>query len=148
MQEVDGEDELLRKLVQGMAADSGDEVVSAAKCNGELVAALLRSCDRTLQFNNTELTYDTSSPHTDHGCIVAAIIGVSAFRGAGLDKLSAMAGEKPVSNATDEAETHDDRFSPHVDLRGEIILLRGYRTKWAHSGSWAVAKKSDGRFTK
>jgi hypothetical protein len=35
----------------------------------------------------------------------------------------------------------EDRFSPYVDKDGKISLPTGYRQKWAHLGSWAVAKK-------
>lgn len=40
------------------------------------------------------------------------------------------------------ADDVEKGFSPYVDQDGNISLPQGYKQKWAHLGSWAVARKS------
>ena len=53
----------------------------------------------------------------------------------------------PVATADenpDRSKAHkiENGFSAYVDKEGKISLPRGYKQKWAHLGSWAVARKS------
>jgi hypothetical protein len=68
---------------------------------------------------------------------ITALVGIDAENGA------AVASEKPAPVAVNEEKKSGDGFSPFVDKDGNISRPTDYKQKWAHLGSWAVAKKKD-----
>jgi hypothetical protein len=73
--------------------------------------------------------------------IAVGIMAVGAFVGADPDTPNASADEKPAAKGSKEAK-NPDGFSPYVDTNGKISLPTGYKQKWTHLGSWAVAKNA------
>lgn len=70
------------------------------------------------------------------GCVVADLV----YRD--VDKPTAFAGSGPLADQNDDSATSSgDAFSLYVDQSGNISLPKDYKQKWAHLGSWAVAKK-------
>jgi hypothetical protein len=74
--------------------------------------------------------------------IVVGIIAVGVIVSANPDMPSASADEPLTAEESNTAKKSDGGFSPYVDEDGNISLPKGYKQKWAHLGSWAVAKKT------
>jgi len=74
--------------------------------------------------------------------IVVGIESVGVFVSAFPDKPSAIANEEPAANGAKQKKNPDGGFSPYVDADGKISLPEGYKQKWTHLGSWAVAKET------
>jgi len=74
--------------------------------------------------------------------IVVGIMALGVFVGVDPDAASVIADEPPTAEGSKTAKNPDDGFSPYVDADGKISLPKGYKQKWAHLGSWAVAKKT------
>ena len=66
---------------------------------------------------------------------VAALLATAVVVGVGL-----VAALLPVSSGAAKAAT----FSPYVDETGQISLPAGYRSQWAHLGTWSVREKMGG----
>ncbi len=73
--------------------------------------------------------------------IVVGIVAVGVFVASHVDEPRAIADDKPEANELKNTKTPDADFSPYVDKEGKITLPKGYKQKWSHLGSWAVAKK-------
>ena len=70
------------------------------------------------------------------------VVGVMAIVVVGCGETEvAETAAKPTVNDSNAATESDGDFSPYVDQDGKISLPAGYKQKWAHLGSWAVAKK-------
>jgi Cytochrome P460 len=66
---------------------------------------------------------------------VASLLATAVVVGVGL-----VAALLPVSSGATKAAT----FSPYVDEQGNISVPAGYRSQWAHLGTWSVREKMGG----
>jgi hypothetical protein len=73
--------------------------------------------------------------------VVACTVGVVILVGVDGNTAKGIAGEAPTINEANSAKAPADSFSPYVDKDGKISLPKGYKQKWTHLGSWAVAKE-------
>src|SRR5262245_66647234 len=74
-------------------------------------------------------------PMRSFSCGVAALLATAVVVGVGLG-----AALLQVSSGAATAAT----FSPYVDETGKISLPAGYRSQWAHLGTWAVREMMGG----
>ena len=72
--------------------------------------------------------------------VVLTVVVAALFDGDSKER-AAKAAEKPTAKAVSEAKKSAESFSPFVDKDGNIRRPTDYKQKWAHLGSWAVAKK-------
>ena len=73
--------------------------------------------------------------------LAVCIMMVAVFDGAAPKKAKAVADQQPAADEKKTTNRAEEAFSPYVDKGGKISLPKGYKQKWAHLGSWAVAKK-------
>jgi len=73
--------------------------------------------------------------------VAACLLSVIIFIGDDAIEPIAAAADKPATNDSTQEKPSEDGFSPYVDNDGNISLPQGYKQKWAHLGSWAVARK-------
>ena len=74
--------------------------------------------------------------------VAVCIVAIAVLTAMLVNNSMSIAGDKVKEENASKTSDSSDGFSPYVTKDGEISLPKGFKQKWAHLGSWAVAKKT------